>query len=622
MSDGGNEKTTSKAQYLLAKAEDVYIVDNAFLRRQFPMLICPQDQSLEEFYRQIGSKYVSEVVKKDFEVLGNTFRDTPLTNSFAERIKERRPLLLSPSITSRPLVKNASAILDNLEIHQADSIKAIYSFERSSKMINVTCCSKFTKKKSIAIFITNDFEMFDVGSCIGELILQHCELKDSFFITSLLEASVATLRNRGFPVDRIIKPNPPPVVQAEEELQTPDNRQNPQKPHHSDTDGASATDGTTCGTNKPTQSNGNDNQNDVGGFDTILQSMFPHCSQSKIQEMLGSNPTKEKAAEVANELSEEVIDDSNHKEDVNNAAAVPNAKKEKKRDRYLGKFREGLGRMPQKLNKHLGGGGQPNFDAKAETKGREDAAQKPNHLGGDGGGGGGQCPGGGSIIHGGGRPNFDGEGEIKGREDASQKLLDAMLQQSVQSSRPVDSSGVTSTESQVLPEGINCGKDGCEILPAQNTQPFKGPHGTYKTRNGIRVMAADSSGSASNANEAIDFLSNNFECVETFSVVIGHLVQIFQLKNSSTSIYFDGGGGTIAFNSNKSFHFNVRFFHALHRQEWNSKTCYSYWFTVFCHELAHNLVTAHNKEHGKYTESLVILYLPRLLDFLSKNGIV
>jgi hypothetical protein len=43
---GGNEgkENGQKAQYILARAEDIYIVDNSFLRRQFPMLVAPMEQ--------------------------------------------------------------------------------------------------------------------------------------------------------------------------------------------------------------------------------------------------------------------------------------------------------------------------------------------------------------------------------------------------------------------------------------------------------------------------------------------------------------------------------------------------------------------------------------------------
>ncbi len=606
-SEGDETKARSKAQYVLAKADDIHIVDNAFLRRQFPMLISPMEQTLEEFYRRIGSKYVSEVVKKDFEVLGNTRRGTALANGCADRIKERRPLLLSPSITSRPLKKDASSILDNLEIFQADSIRAIYSFERSSKMINVTCCSKLTRRKSIAIFITNNFELFDLGSCIGDLILQHCELKDAFFLTSLLEASIGTLRNRGFPVDRIVKPQPP-VIEAKAEpprKETPaanTSKVSPNKSRSSNNAGTMNDGSTDAATTNPTQPS--------GGFDTILKSMYPQYDASKIREMLGPNPSREKAAEVANELAEELNKDATGSDLENtkkgteaDAGSMPMAKKEKKS--ALGKMREGLNpirgltKMPQMLNKRIGG------------------SHPPQGVGVDGQGNKGEIR---RVGQGKGAGQGD-DAESKGREDAVQKSLEAMLEQSIQSSRAVNSSGVASQETllQNLPEGIDCGSNGCEIVPAQNIRPFKGPYGNYKSRYGIRVMAAASS--TPEANEAFGFLSNNFDAVDNFSVVIGHLVQIFKLNISSVGIYYDPNGNTIAFNSNKAFHFNLRFFHALHRHDWNSKSCYSYWYTVFCHELAHNLVSAHNKEHGKYTESIVMLYLPALIDFLAHNGI-
>ena len=126
-----------KAQYVLARADDIYIVDNSFLRRQFSMLVAPMEQTLEEFYNRVGSKYVSQVVKKDYEVQGRTYKDTALTKSMTSRLLERKPLLLSPTNSSRPLAPNAAKILDEafLEVVQAENINAKYSFERSSKKV-------------------------------------------------------------------------------------------------------------------------------------------------------------------------------------------------------------------------------------------------------------------------------------------------------------------------------------------------------------------------------------------------------------------------------------------------------------------------------------------------------
>lgn len=43
-SQNEGEGVGQKAQYVLARAEDIYIVDNSFLRRQFPMLVSPMEQ--------------------------------------------------------------------------------------------------------------------------------------------------------------------------------------------------------------------------------------------------------------------------------------------------------------------------------------------------------------------------------------------------------------------------------------------------------------------------------------------------------------------------------------------------------------------------------------------------
>lgn len=113
------------------------------------------------------------------------------------------------------------------------------------------------------------------------------------------------------------------------------------------------------------------------------------------------------------------------------------------------------------------------------------------------------------------------------------------------------------------------------------------------------------------------FLTNEFDSVDRFAEVIEHLTSVFKLNLSQVAIFYDPKGNTIAFNSNKSLYFNVRFFANLHRSSIDS-ACYSYWFTVTGHELAHNLVTAHNKEHGKFTESIIALYLPDFVNLLTK----
>jgi hypothetical protein len=106
--------------------------------------------------------------------------------------------------------------------------------------------------------------------------------------------------------------------------------------------------------------------------------------------------------------------------------------------------------------------------------------------------------------------------------------------------------------------------------------------------------------------------------VEDFAVIVQHLAGVFQLNLATVAIYYDSNGTTIAFNADKSLYFNLRYYCALHQNKADIAGCYSYWYLTFAHELAHNLVTSHNKEHGSFTESIAALYLPQFAKMLSQ----
>jgi len=190
----------------------------------------------------------------------------------------------------------------------------------------------------------------------------------------------------------------------------------------------------------------------------------------------------------------------------------------------------------------------------------------------------------------------------------SQSNLEQMLEQSVKASASVNSRGVQSEEthltSSAIPEGLDRGET-CEVMPGHSLKPFDG-----KTYKGIRVFSSRGNP------ESETFLMQHPDAIERFANVLAGLCSVFGLKTSSVAIFHGPTGGTIAFNQNSAIHCNLRFFYSLHHKHYLSPECYSYWFVTIAHELAHNFVSAHNKEHGFYTESYVSLYLPKLLQLL------
>ncbi|PXF40646.1 hypothetical protein BWQ96_09643 [Gracilariopsis chorda] len=181
--EGQDTSIPVKARYTLAKAEEICIIDNSFFARMFDVLSAPQESDLEEFYISLAAKYISQRVQTSFEVSGQSVRGTPYVKDSARRIYERRPLLVSPNITSRPLKKNAASLLveQNLSVCEATKIEAHYRLGRTTRTQTVTCCAKPEGRGNNEMFITQDLDWFDVGNAIGGLILQRCQPEDSFF---------------------------------------------------------------------------------------------------------------------------------------------------------------------------------------------------------------------------------------------------------------------------------------------------------------------------------------------------------------------------------------------------------------------------------------------------------
>ncbi|WEW61964.1 hypothetical protein PRK78_007464 [Emydomyces testavorans] len=100
------------------------------------------------------------------------------------------------------------------------------------------------------------------------------------------------------------------------------------------------------------------------------------------------------------------------------------------------------------------------------------------------------------------------------------------------------------------------------------------------------------------------FYTNNEVALNHFSGILADCASIFGVRKDSVSIFCEINGKTIAFNHQGSIFCNYHYFQQLHLPkvlEGNRVETLVYWWTIFCHELAHNLVEAHNAEHSYYT---------------------
>lgn len=545
-------ETTEEAKrtYILAKAADICIIDNSLFAQMFRVVSAPQETDLEKFYEGLGSLPLSKCIVTQHTVSSKKMRSTPLTEEFSSRLKQRAPILISPSVTSRSLVPNAESILSeqNLTIIQVADITAHYKFKGETRSQAVTCCSWRAITGKHTLYMTENLEWYDVGLTLGKLILQRCNVEDAFFLGVIFESSLSQLKARGFPVDRIIRAaEPAPDLEIEDKDEY--------HPQQSDTTSQNPTQ-----TPKDPQPDNNDNPSQTTENSTLTSQL------SK-----GNNVSKHRKNSQASEQSKGGLD--------------------------IGRHRKGLlGRALRSISgkaKHQSGLG----GAVGSTHGEQNNSS----------------PQGQSSAHSVGANQSNQQPEKPVNDSATNQNIEALLHESIRSTRDVSSSAVFSPDREVSISQEVQKSNNCEVIAGKDLIPCKGPSGSRKTSHGFRVFAARNYDSSS------VFLQNNWNAVEAFSTVLVHISSIYGLRPESVAIFHEPTGKTIAFNRDRALYFNVRFFCSLHYRvsPAPSLQCFSYWYTTAAHELAHNIVQAHDQQHGFFTESFISVYMTKFINVIS-----
>lgn len=206
-----------------------------------------------------------------------------------------------------------------------------------------------------------------------------------------------------------------------------------------------------------------------------------------------------------------------------------------------------------------------------------------------------------------GPPKAQGPGD-NGRV-TSPAVVQNNLLQAIRSTRPHDSSSVFSKpQTQEVKEQATY----CDSQPAQNIVfAAQAPRGmkVYLHKN----ITTDH----------MTFLGQNSEAISRFEALIRDIAEIYGVSPTAMQIHFDEEGPCIAFNTNGSIFCNLRFFLQLHYNKMRDNIgrraaegrveATVWWFVVVAHELAHNLVAAHDANHSYYTESFVQEYFAKMM---------
>lgn len=283
----------------------------------------------------------------------------------------------------------------------------------------------------------------------------------------------------------------------------------------------------------------------------MMKQMFPDVDDQYLSDRLGSKPTLDDVRVLAEEMSNGNYVRNNAESDKNLMDSHSFEKESKKGKRS---FKKTLGRAFGNFRGHS------SVSAANESPQIKSASQAQPSSG---------------TQSGPSTNNSADNGPVSPEHDAANHSnMCNMLQKAAGSSAPVNKTGVQSPDTLLteIPKELHRGTT-CEVVPGQNLKPFPGQQGDGRTHNGIPVFSARTSPDS----EA--FLQTNHGAIEAFSLVLQRLASVYELPLNAIAIFHDPTRGTIAFNANKSLHFNARFFCSLHYSQGKQESyeCYSYW---------------------------------------------
>mmetsp|Transcript_42713 Transcript_42713/g.166879 ORF Transcript_42713/g.166879 Transcript_42713/m.166879 type:complete len:1741 (-) Transcript_42713:2922-8144(-) len=588
------------------RAAECSLVDDTILLQLFEPVHAPLDSTLESFYEKLGSKWLSKEVTREYQVIGEG-GETTLTHAVRERILERAPLLLTDSSgkESRTLRAGAAKLLteERLRVKQVSSITCLLRFRGRLKTQPVTCCSK----GALSLLILKDFDMFDVSHVLGANLFERNRLEDSLLITTILETSISALKSRGFPVNRLSVDDaalhaPRKQSRGPPRSESPAVAKEPRVgvegvPH------AKASPGDGDGQ----QGNAKDAQ--VHGQLEILRSMFPDADEEFISKILREQ--KGDPLRAANDIlsrGDYPRKDSRTSagEDEDTGEALPRGEV-----RDPGMVESGRGKKPQRSSgsskfgkfassvKKAFSAGSTGSSVISTTSGRgtpEIADDRTGSLPAEG-------------------PGSSGERKRDG--GASHKpdptALSNSLKKAVSLSGPQQGNSIQAQPRTIArpPRSI---ESNCEVIPGHDLVAMQAPaqfaRGCLKT---FRTKAV--------SEESFQPL---WPACLSFSKLLLELgTQIFNLNAKAICVVYEPGGKTIAFNSsnNHALHFNLYYFMALeHEPLSRGRQPYVYWYFVYCHELAHNIVGPHDEVHEFYFQSFADNYFDPLMEFFRSSG--
>ncbi|KAG0215948.1 hypothetical protein BGX28_007174 [Mortierella sp. GBA30] len=583
-------------QYKLARASDIYLIDDTVQQQIFTPLSAPMESHLESLYEELGSTWISRQVRENCRPQG-ALAVTRRSENLQELIVERAPLLLSDHPPNR-LNFDLDWLTTKLKVRQVPEIKLRREFipTGAKHEESTTACIVQDQSKAYYLLVTakGDMDYFDIADVLAKLLLRKKKLNDSIWWSNLLFTSLINLKRKGFQVDRILNAKRAEKARIEAAAKA---------------DAAAAAQAAASAKLGPKQ---------TAEYLAQLKEVFPDCDPSFLMDAIAKE-TQDHVQRVTMKLLDSGYPRVNDNKNKNNTTTPPVPGSFPTQNSNVPTISTLPPAPPTNTNTQststAGGGGyflnrlkslRDTVIGNPMTMPSQDGvmtgmeASGPGALGPESTRGSSTPP---PTNH-----------TVKGFAPDYQQNLQHSLQAAVSNCRSngrddIRSEPTASQVSEVLTSSY------CDVKPGHQLN-FAGHAGELE-------FYLDKS---CDADEIMT--KENLKSLARFVRLLMVLAQdVFALVPETMHVYYDPDGQTIAFNRGGALFFNWRYYVALGHDDGagqskkvlQGKTISAreealiYWYFTMAHELAHNFVGEHNSKHEFYFSSFCEQYLPALM---------
>ncbi|PLW32719.1 hypothetical protein PCANC_19560 [Puccinia coronata f. sp. avenae] len=200
--------------HVLALPGDVVIIDDSHSYSQFTTVIiaCPQEEVFEQLAESLGAPRLTQLVKESFRIQRSVPEQTERSEEIRRLLVERTALFLHERQTGarNDVIRDAEWLKRHLTVKSVEQVslqrQLVYLGKPHSSVLEATAAASMEGRNYMVLYLIRkgEIDWFELASSICKLILAHQKLSDSLFFMTILQTSLKNLKRRGVNVDRII----------------------------------------------------------------------------------------------------------------------------------------------------------------------------------------------------------------------------------------------------------------------------------------------------------------------------------------------------------------------------------------------------------------------------------